>query len=140
MNPSRVRVYVALGSNLGDREGYLALARARLDELPETALLAASEVEETAPLAGLAQPPYLNQIVALDTALPPRELLSACHRIEAEAGRQRRVRWASRSLDLDLVQYGTLELDEPGLRLPHPGLPSRPFWQRGLDELRRRGL
>ncbi|PYP41696.1 MAG: 2-amino-4-hydroxy-6-hydroxymethyldihydropteridine diphosphokinase [Gemmatimonadetes bacterium] len=137
MTPARA--YVALGSNLGDRRARLALARERLAGLPGTALRAASSIEETAPLGGLEQPAYLNQMVALDTGLGARELLLACHEIEAEAGRERRGHWESRSLDLDLVRYNELEMDEAGLRLPHPGLATRDFWRRELDELHRMG-
>jgi 2-amino-4-hydroxy-6-hydroxymethyldihydropteridine diphosphokinase len=135
-----VRAYLALGSNLGDRHANLALARERLGREPGVLVRGASPVEETAPLGGIEQPRYLNQMLALDTALSPRELLDACHRIEAEAGRRRRERWASRTLDLDLVRFGELALDEPGLTLPHPGLPHREFWRRELEELARQGL
>jgi 2-amino-4-hydroxy-6-hydroxymethyldihydropteridine diphosphokinase len=79
-------------------------------------------------------------MLALDTTLSPRELLDACHRIEALAGRERRSRWASRTLDLDIVRYGGLSQSEPGLTLPHPGLAQREFWQRELEELTRLGL
>lgn len=135
MRREPVLAFVALGSNLGDRGGYLALARDRLRRLPETSMRAESGIEETDPLGGLPQPRYLNQMVALQTALSPRELLSACRRIEEEAGRILGERWASRTLDLDLVMYGDLEIDEPGLQLPHPGLGSRDFWRRELDDL-----
>ena len=138
MTPARA--YIALGSNLGDRAAHLAHARAGLAALPGTRLLGASRIEETAPLGGRIQPPYLNQMVALETTLPPRELLQACQRLEAAAGRARRERWASRTLDLDLVRYGNLSLAEAGLRLPHPGLAERDFWQRELAELERLGL
>jgi len=74
-------------------------------------------------------------MVALRTGLSPRALLEACLRIETEAGRERRERWASRTLDLDLVEYDDLVLDQPGLVLPHPGLRDRTFWQRELAEL-----
>lgn len=133
------RAYVALGSNLGDRPAYLALARDRLARLPDTVLLGASPIEETAPLGGLDQPPYLNQMVALDTSLAPRALLEACQRIEAEAGRRRRERWASRTLDLDLVRMGDIVMDQPGLTLPHPALDQRPFWREELEALAREG-
>lgn len=129
------RVYVALGSNLGDRERALGFAREQLGELPGTVVQAASAIEETAPLGGRSQPWYLNQMVALDTSLSPRELLGALQRIEALAGRIRRERWESRALDLDIVRFGTLELDEPDLTIPHPGIRDRDFWQRGLAEL-----
>jgi 2-amino-4-hydroxy-6-hydroxymethyldihydropteridine diphosphokinase len=133
------RAYVALGSNLGDRHAHLALARDRLARLPGTVLLGASPIEETAPLGGLDQPPYLNQMVALDTTLAPRALLEACQRIEAEAGRLRRERWASRTLDLDLVRFGDLVIEEPGLTLPHPALGERPFWREELAALAGQG-
>jgi 2-amino-4-hydroxy-6-hydroxymethyldihydropteridine diphosphokinase len=133
------RAFVALGSNLGDRQAHLALARDRLARLPGTVLLGASPIEETAPLGGLDQPLYLNQMVALDTTLTPRALLDACHRIEAEAGRRRRERWASRTLDLDLVRFGDLVVNEEGLTLPHPGLGQRSFWQEELAALAAQG-
>ena len=133
------RAYVALGSNLGDRVAQLAFARRSLAALPHTAICGESSVEETAPLGGRDQPPYLNQMIALDTRLPPEELLAACQRIEAEAGRTRRERWESRILDLDLVRYGELRRHDAGLTLPHPGLADRAFWQRELAELERQG-
>jgi 2-amino-4-hydroxy-6-hydroxymethyldihydropteridine diphosphokinase len=126
---------VALGSNLGNRDGYLAQARTALGALPETELIAASRIEETAPLGPVPQPPYLNQMVLLRTALSPRALLEACRAIERAAGRQRRERWGPRTLDLDLVRVGSRTVDEPDLQLPHPELPRRDFWQRELVEL-----
>lgn len=127
--------YVALGSNLGDREAHLAAARAALAALPETRLVAASTVEETAPLGGAAQPAYLNQMVLLATRLEPRALLAACLAIERSRGRERGERWAPRTLDLDIVRFGTRRIAEPDLVVPHPGLADRDFWQRELAEL-----
>jgi 2-amino-4-hydroxy-6-hydroxymethyldihydropteridine diphosphokinase len=129
------RAFVALGSNLGDREGHLAAARAALAALPRTRLVAASRVEETAPLGGLDQPAYLNQMVALETRLEPRALLAACQAIEHSRGRVRAEHWGARTLDLDIVRYGDRRVDEPDLIIPHPGLPHRDFWQRELAEL-----
>ena len=129
------RAFVALGSNLGDREGHLAAARAALAALPRTRLVAASRVEETAPLGGMDQPPYLNQMVALETALEPRALLAACQAIERSRGRVRTERWGARTLDLDIVRYGDRRVAEPDLIIPHPQLPHRDFWQRELAEL-----
>jgi 2-amino-4-hydroxy-6-hydroxymethyldihydropteridine diphosphokinase len=131
------RAYVALGSNLGDREAHLAHARKRLAELTGTRLLAVSRVEETAPLGSppVAQPSYLNQMVLLETSLAPADLLAECRTIEAERGRVRRERWGSRTLDLDIVRYGNRTVREPGLVIPHPELPNREFWQREMAEL-----
>ena len=88
------RAYIALGSNVGDRNAHLAHARARLAALPKTRLVGVSSVEETAPLGPVAQPPYLNQMVLLETGLPPADLLAHCRAIEAERGRERGERWA----------------------------------------------
>jgi 2-amino-4-hydroxy-6-hydroxymethyldihydropteridine diphosphokinase len=129
------RAYVALGSNLGDRAGHLAAAREALAKLPDTEVVAASAVEETAPLAGMTQPPYLNQMVLLETRLTPRELLEACQAIERARGRVRGERWGPRTLDVDIVRYGRRRVTEPDLIIPHPELPNRDFWLRELAEL-----
>jgi 2-amino-4-hydroxy-6-hydroxymethyldihydropteridine diphosphokinase len=128
-------VYVALGSNLGDRGAHLAAARAALGALPGTRIVAASGIEETAPLGGKTQPAYLNQMVLLETSLEPHTLLEACHAIEDAQGRVRAERWGSRTLDLDIVRFGERRVDEPDLIIPHPGLVNRDFWQRELAEL-----
>jgi 2-amino-4-hydroxy-6-hydroxymethyldihydropteridine diphosphokinase len=129
------RAFIALGSNLGDREGHLTAARAALAALPRTRLVGASRVEETAPLGGMEQPPYLNQMVALETSLEPRTLLAACQAIERSRGRVRTEHWGARTLDLDIVRYGDRRVTEPDLIIPHPGLPDRDFWRRELAEL-----
>jgi 2-amino-4-hydroxy-6-hydroxymethyldihydropteridine diphosphokinase len=129
------RVYVALGSNLGDREGHLAHARQRLAALPHTRLIAASGIEETLPLGPVPQGPYLNQMALLDTSLTPGELLAHLHAIEAERGRERAVRWGPRTLDLDIVRFGDIELSGPDLVVPHPELRHREFWLREIAEL-----
>lgn len=129
---------MALGSNLGDRAAHLAYARERLGGLPGTRVVAVSSVEETAPIGPVAQPPYLNQMVLLETSLPPAELLTHCRTIEAERGRERRERWGPRTLDLDIVTYGAHTVREPGLTIPHPELPHRDFWRREIAELERK--
>jgi 2-amino-4-hydroxy-6-hydroxymethyldihydropteridine diphosphokinase len=132
---ARERAYVALGSNLGDRAGHLAAARAALAALPRTRLVAESRVEETAPLGGMEQPAYLNQMILLETALDPRALLAACQAIERSRGRVRGERWGARTLDLDLVRYGHRRIADPDLIIPHPELSNRDFWIRELAEL-----
>jgi 2-amino-4-hydroxy-6-hydroxymethyldihydropteridine diphosphokinase len=126
---------VALGSNVGEREAHLAHARSRLGALPGTRLLAASRIEETAPLGPVAQPPYLNQMVLLETTLSPAELLRHARIIEAERGRVRDERWGPRTLDLDIVRYGTRTVRDPDLIIPHPEIDNRDFWQREIAEL-----
>jgi 2-amino-4-hydroxy-6-hydroxymethyldihydropteridine diphosphokinase len=130
------RAYVALGSNLGDREAYLAAAREAMAHIPDTRVLAVSRIEETVPLGGVDQPPYLNQMALVETQLSPRELLQACRAIEEAAGRIRTERWGPRTVDLDLVRFGNRTIEDPDLVIPHPGLPHREFWQRELTELR----
>jgi 2-amino-4-hydroxy-6-hydroxymethyldihydropteridine diphosphokinase len=127
--------YIALGSNVGDRSAHLAHARAALAALPGSRLLAVSGIEETEPLGGPLQGPYLNQMVAVETTLGPRELMAALHRIERDAGRSREERWGPRTLDLDIVRFSEQEVHEPDLTIPHPGLESRDFWRRELADL-----
>ena len=120
---------------MGDRGAHLEHARVRLSALPATRLIAASRVEETAPLGPVAQGPYLNQMVLLETGLTPADLLAHCRAIEAERGRERRERWGPRTLDLDIVRYGARIVREPDLMIPHPELVNRDFWQREIAEL-----
>jgi 2-amino-4-hydroxy-6-hydroxymethyldihydropteridine diphosphokinase len=126
---------VALGSNLGDREAHLHAGRQALASLPETSLVAASAIEETLPLGGMDQPPYLNQMVLLETGLQPRALLQACQDIERGEKREWTERWGPRTLDLDIVRFGNRRVNERDLIIPHPGLPHRDFWQRELAEI-----
>ena len=128
--------YIALGSNLGERHVYLARARDAIDAIPECRVVGASAVEETAPLGGLAQPPYLNQMLAVETTLEPAALLARLQEIEAGAGRVRGARWDSRTLDLDIVLFDDRVVRTADLVIPHPGLAERPFWQRELTQLR----
>jgi 2-amino-4-hydroxy-6-hydroxymethyldihydropteridine diphosphokinase len=128
--------YIALGSNVGDRAGYLALARQGLAAIPRSRLRAVSSIEETLPLGPVPQGPYLNQMAALETDLDPDDLLDALHAIEQAAGRVRRERWGPRTLDLDIVLFENERVSTPRLVVPHPALPERDFWQRGLGELR----
>ncbi len=129
--------YIALGSNLGDRAATLDAAVAALRRLPGTELVAVSQVIETAPVGGPAgQSAYLNAAAMLETALGPRDLLVEFHRIEAEQGRRRRVRWEARTLDLDLLLYDDAVIDDnEGLTLPHPRMHERRFVLEPLAEI-----
>jgi len=128
-------VFVALGSNLGDRDAHLAAARRGIAALPGVRDVAESPIEETAPLGGAAQPAYLNQMLRLRTTLAPLALLDALLDIERREGRVRDVRWASRTLDCDVVRFGAREIAHPRLTVPHPELERRDFWRRGIAAL-----
>lgn len=121
-----MKAYVGLGSNLGDRAAYLLLGLSALSRLPKTHLLRLSPVYETDPV-GPPQPPYLNMVAELETALSPKGLLAEMLRVEKALGRERRERWGPRTLDLDLLLYGDLVLEEAGLSVPHPRLHERAF-------------
>jgi 2-amino-4-hydroxy-6-hydroxymethyldihydropteridine diphosphokinase len=128
--------YLALGSNVGQREVFLAQARNEIARLKGTRVVGETEVEETAPLGPVPQGPYLNQMIAIETDLSPRELLGEIQRIEAQAGRVRRVRWGPRTLDIDIVLFERQSVSEQDLVVPHPELPNRSFWLTELASLR----
>ncbi len=127
--------YLALGSNLGERELFLQRARVAISSLRGTTLVAATPVEETAAVGPVPQGPFLNQMIAIETDLEPMELLGALRKIEDDAGRLREERWGPRTLDLDIVRYGALEVHEADLIIPHPEIPNRPFWLREIEQL-----
>ncbi len=124
---AREEVFVALGSNLGEREVHLAGAVSALRRLRGADLLEVSPVYETDPVGPPGQGPYLNAVARLRVSLAPRVLLHRLLEIEAAAGRVRSEPNAPRTLDLDLLFYGEREIDEPGLRVPHPRLHERAF-------------
>jgi 2-amino-4-hydroxy-6-hydroxymethyldihydropteridine diphosphokinase len=129
--------YIALGSNLGNRELSVERAVSALSAMRDTRVIAATAVEETEPIGPVAQGKFLNQMVMIATDLQPRALLSALHRIERAAGRVRGARWGPRTLDLDIVMIEGKEYQDEALVIPHPELPNRDFWQRQLAELRK---
>ena len=129
-------VYIALGSNVGDREVTLARARAAIAGIRDTRVVGESAVEETDPLGPIPQGRYLNQMIIVETRLAPAALLAALQRIERAAGRVRSTRWGPRTLDLDIVLIEGKEIADEALTVPHPELPNRDFWQRELHELK----
>lgn len=125
------RAIVALGSNLGDREGYLRLALAELGNVT-----AVSGVYETEPIGGPdAQGAYLNLVAVVDTSLDPFAFLRRCQRIEALALRQRVVHWGPRTLDVDILFFDEMRLDTPELVVPHPRVFERRFVLAPLSEV-----
>ncbi len=123
----RRRAYLGIGSNLGERLGYLQLAVDHLAATDGVTVVGVSPVYETAPVGGPDQPDYLNAVVALDTALDPHELLRIAQGIEAEGERVRTVRWGPRTLDVDVLLVGDERVDTPDLVVPHPRMAERAF-------------
>jgi 2-amino-4-hydroxy-6-hydroxymethyldihydropteridine diphosphokinase len=121
----RVRIAIALGSNLGDRHAHLAFATHSLRGLLQDMVV--SPAIETAPVGVGPQPDYLNAAAVGKTGLAPRALLEALRAIECARGRARPHAGAARTLDLDLVLYGDDRIDEPGLVVPHPRFRERGF-------------
>jgi 2-amino-4-hydroxy-6-hydroxymethyldihydropteridine diphosphokinase len=125
------RVFLGLGSNLGDRWKHLRDAVASLPDV-----VAVSKVYETDPGGGPGgQSAYLNCVVELETDLPPRQLLGICHRLESAADRVRTERWGPRTLDVDILLVGDLRVSDPDLQIPHPRLRERRFVLEPLRDL-----
>jgi 2-amino-4-hydroxy-6-hydroxymethyldihydropteridine diphosphokinase len=130
-----VTAYLGLGSNLGDRLANLQAAVDRLVSEDGVAVEASSRVWETQPVGGPPQPEYLNAVVRVRTDRAPRELLEACARVEDALGRVRRERWGPRTIDVDVLLFDDLVVDEVDLTVPHPRLAERSFVVLPLLEL-----
>ncbi len=126
---------LGFGGNLGDPVAAFAVALARLGNHPGIAVTALSSVWRTAPWGKLDQPEFLNMAVRIETGLGPEALLELCLAIERESGRERRERWGPRTLDIDILTYGSETLDRPGLQLPHPRIAERGFVLAPLAEI-----
>jgi 2-amino-4-hydroxy-6-hydroxymethyldihydropteridine diphosphokinase len=122
-----VFAFLGLGSNIGDRMAYLQRGVDHLHATRGVRVDAVSSVYETAPVGGPAQDDYLNLAVRVATTLSPRSLLRTCHRAEQAGGRQRSVRWGPRTLDVDILLYGTRVIRTRRLVVPHPRLTERAF-------------
>jgi 2-amino-4-hydroxy-6-hydroxymethyldihydropteridine diphosphokinase len=129
------KAYIGLGSNLGDRYGFVAQATKLLGNTAGVILRRQSKLEETKPIGPIKQPNFINGVVEIETLLGPIELLDALFAIEQQLGRVRKERWGPRTIDLDILLYGDRIIDHPRLRVPHPEIMNRPFWLEGLREL-----
>jgi len=129
-----IDVFLLLGSNLGDRHLFLnqAIEYINVDIAP---VLKISSIYETQSWGKTDAPDYLNQVIALQTALSAREVLEKALHIEVILGRQREERWGSRTIDIDILFYGRSIINEPGLQIPHPQLQNRRFTLEPLAEL-----
>lgn len=132
------RVFIGIGTNLGDRAANIELARRSLASLPRTRLVAFSPVYETAPVGPVEQGTFLNAAAELDTQLDPYDLLDALARIEGFAGRTpraQRLKWGPRTLDLDILLFENRVISSDELIVPHPMMHERWFVLKPLADL-----
>jgi 2-amino-4-hydroxy-6-hydroxymethyldihydropteridine diphosphokinase len=122
-----MRSFIGLGSNLGDREAMIRIALDDLARMPGTKVLRASSLYDTEPVGDEDQPKFLNAVAEIDTELTARQLLWNLLLIEKRLGRVRTHRYGPRTIDLDLLMYGHLIIDEPDLTVPHPEMTKRSF-------------
>ena len=132
---NRERVFLGLGSNVGDRLRQIERAIEALASTPGVELVARSRIYETEPWGHREQPRFLNTVVEIRTALPPLELLRKLQEIEKALGRRLRERWGPREIDLDLLLYGDRVICDDELHVPHPHLHERAFVLVPLAEL-----
>jgi 2-amino-4-hydroxy-6-hydroxymethyldihydropteridine diphosphokinase len=123
----KVKAYIGLGSNLGNRLGNIRFALAAMGQMPGSSVIRMSAVYETEPLGNADQPKFLNAAVELETSLEPMVLLRSLQRVEQHMGRVRQVKWEPRVIDLDILYFGSQVIDDPDLKVPHPELSLRGF-------------
>lgn len=129
-----VVAYVGIGANLGEPRAAVQAAMQRLEQVPQTAVVARSSLYRSAPV-GASGPDFVNAVVALRTSLCAPALLAALHALEGQAGRQRPWPNAPRTLDLDLLLFGSGRIDSPRLQVPHPRMHDRAFVLVPLSEI-----
>lgn len=129
------RVYIGLGTNLGNREKNLDRAKEKILSRHSISLIQESSIDETDPVDYLDQPKFLNQIILIETSTKPYELLSILKKIESEMGRTREVRKGPRVIDLDILLYDDIINDAEELIIPHPGIKRRHFILKHLLEI-----
>ena len=127
--------YIALGSNMGDKKGYLDMAIRRLKEREDCRVEKVSDYLVTAPYGGVEQDDFLNGALELKTTLEPEELLDVLHEIEKEAGRVREIHWGPRTLDLDILLYNDTVVDTERLHIPHIEMHKRDFVLKPMTQI-----
>ena len=119
--------YIAYGSNMGDKEGYIEEALNKISGRADCKMVANSSLINTKPYGGVEQDDFLNGVCHIKTLLKPEDLLDALHEIENEAGRERKIHWGPRTLDLDILFYDNLIYDSERLAIPHADIANRDF-------------
>lgn len=131
----KTTAFLALGSNVGDRKANLDAAESAVASARGIYLDRASPTYESPPEGPADQPRFLNRVLAIDTWLGPRELLRACQDIEKALGPKKKGSQGPRAIDVDILLYGELVLDEPNLKIPHEDLKRRPFFLKPLADV-----
>ena len=126
MTAEAILVHLGLGSNLGDRNEFLSMA-CKLLRSEAIREFRASSIYESEPLLKMPQPKYFNMVVCGLTVLSPQELLKKCQQIEISLGRVHRERWGCREIDIDILSYGSIIIDNDDLVIPHPEIENRSF-------------
>lgn len=134
------KVYIGVGSNLGEREEYMKLAEERVRALPQTKNFRAASIIETEPYGYVEQGKFLNTVYYIETLDTPEEFLEKLHDIENEAERKREIHWGPRTLDLDILLYDNLVTEDENVTIPHPEMTKRLFVLEPLCELCPRGI
>lgn len=129
------RVFVAFGSNMGEKERYIDQGIRELGENRDIRVIKVSDLLRTKPYGGVEQDDFLNGVAEIDTLLTPGELLRTLHEIEAKAGRERTLRWGPRTLDLDIIFYDKLVYEDEELIIPHVDMQNRDFVLKPMAEL-----
>lgn len=135
MAAGRVAAFIGLGSNLDNPQAQVRAALAALDALRDTQLVSSSSLYRTAPVGIREQPDFINAVARIETGLAARELLAGMLEIERDRRRLRGVKNGPRTLDLDLLLYDNLIIDEPDLTVPHPRMHLRAFVLAPLAEI-----
>lgn len=129
------RVFLALGSNVGEREEYIEQAVYLLDKADKIKVVRRSTNYESQAQGGPRQAPYVNAVVEIETALKPYQLLDAIHEIESTLGREREIEWGPRTIDIDILLFGDLIMSEDNLVIPHPLMHERLFVLKPFKEI-----
>lgn len=122
-----MKVYISFGSNIGDREYQINEALRKLEQIQDTKIKAVSSLYETAPVGGVVQNDFLNGAAIVETNLTPISFLNEIQRIELELGRERKIHWGPRTIDLDVLLMDDVVIEHERLKVPHPFMHERSF-------------
>jgi 2-amino-4-hydroxy-6-hydroxymethyldihydropteridine diphosphokinase len=136
----KIVCFLGLGSNLGDRYGYLLEAAKRICSIEGIFCTGISDLYETEPVGYVEQDKFLNMVMKIETTLGPFELLDALLNIEKSLGRERLIRWGPRTIDLDILAYGTIEMESDRLVVPHPRMHERAFVLKPFMDIERKWI